>query len=1092
MAVSKKTKQTSKKTHRTFHNELVLNQWLMSLFYKDLAGFSTILGNLEGLSETGQTRFFEAIVQGLVNTDKVSEADLRRYDLNIIQHWQRITEKRNQRQQTGVVLEMKYFQYLTLLFTEIYLDWYFNRQERLIAELNRFLADRAIQSKSDKSVPVFQNYIPEDLNKIAYWNATGSGKTLLMHVNILQYQHYADTALSIFLLTPNEGLSQQHLEELQASDFDAMLFDKQKGVGLYQHAVQIIDIHKLAEKSGDKTVAVSSFEGRNKLVLVDEGHRGMSGAQWLNLRNQLIGDGFAFEYSATFGQAVKKEGKTVEALKNALLKKKGELDWQDELNLRQQSIFENYAKSILFDYSYKYFYGDGYGKESLILNLDGDYLEQGDNDKKYFVAGLLAFYQQLYLFSKNEQSLSQIYHIEKPLWVFVGSKVNDDDSDVLLVLKYIAYFLNHPDIAKGWLAELLEGRAFLDKSGQPIFRNRFLGLGDWKDDVDGLYNDILKQVFNSESPQRLQLTNLKKAGGELALQVGKADYFGVINIGDDSKFFKMATEQTEFDCENDEFSDGLFGKLNEKSNPLQLLIGSKKFSEGWSSWRVSTMGLLNIGKSEGPQVIQLFGRGVRLKGKYFSLKRTKQGDPLAKSLQLNTLETLNIFGVRANYIQQFREYLKEEEIETEDEVLELCFDTKPRLPANPLKTLRLKAEYKDNRLLGFKRQQAVELYEIPAKWQGKLKKIEVVLDLYPRLEALSTTESIKTDIDVRNEGKLNATLFAMFDWDKIYLDLLKLKLQKTWFNLRLNREKVRQFVENNSDWYRLYIPQAELAINDFGAVAKQQKILQELLALYTEQFYQRLKSAYENEYYELVDVDSNNGSFIDQYTFTLNKEDSYNSEEKLIELEQLIRTDKLAEALKWQAPFNELHAIVFPSHLYQPLFRLEKGEGLPLTLAPIGLNEGEAEFVQALQHAEQTKQLEKWIGNRSLYLLRNAANKNRGLGFALAGNFYPDFLLWVVDNQAGKQWLSFVDPKGIRNLNEYDPKFGLHQEVKELEGKLNNPQLSLSAFILSVTKQQDLINLAHKTEEEFAEQHILFMSQENYLQRMFELMLGDE
>ena len=51
------------------------------------------------------------------------------------------------------------------------------------------------------------------LNKLAFWMATGSGKTLLMHANILQYRH----ALTrhgrhrelnrILLLTPNEGLS---------------------------------------------------------------------------------------------------------------------------------------------------------------------------------------------------------------------------------------------------------------------------------------------------------------------------------------------------------------------------------------------------------------------------------------------------------------------------------------------------------------------------------------------------------------------------------------------------------------------------------------------------------------------------------------------------------------------------------------------------------------------------------------------------------------------------------------------------------------------------------------------------------------------
>jgi hypothetical protein len=51
--------------------------------------------------------------------------------------------------------------------------------------------------------------------------------------------------------------------------------------------------------------------------------------------------------------------------------------------------------------------------------------------------------------------------------------------------------------------------------------------------------------------------------------------------------------------------------LNNKDSQLHVLIGSRKFTEGWSSWRVSTMGLLNMGKGEGSQIIQLFGRGVR-------------------------------------------------------------------------------------------------------------------------------------------------------------------------------------------------------------------------------------------------------------------------------------------------------------------------------------------------------------------------------------------------------------------------------------------------------------------------------------------------
>lgn len=69
------------------------------------------------------------------------------------------------------------------------------------------------------------------------------------------------------------------------------------------------------------------------------------------------------------------------------------------------------------------------------------------------------------------------------------------------------------------------------------------------------------------------------------------------------------------------------------------------------------MGLLNIGKKEGSQIIQLFGRGVRLKGKSLSLKRSAALEG-AHPKHIRLLETLNIFAVRVNYMAQFRDYLE--------------------------------------------------------------------------------------------------------------------------------------------------------------------------------------------------------------------------------------------------------------------------------------------------------------------------------------------------------------------------------------------------------------------------------------------------
>ena len=134
---------------------------------------------------------------------------------------------------------------------------------------------------------------------------------------------------------------------------------------------------KLAEDSGRKTVAADAFEGNN-LVLVDEGHRGSSSeiGAWMTRRAQLCERGFSFEYSATFGQAIKPGS----------------------------SLMGQYAKAILFDYSYRYFYRDGYGKEHRILNLK----EERDEEQRqlYLTGCLLAFLQQLRAFDNDRGEVS--------------------------------------------------------------------------------------------------------------------------------------------------------------------------------------------------------------------------------------------------------------------------------------------------------------------------------------------------------------------------------------------------------------------------------------------------------------------------------------------------------------------------------------------------------------------------------------------------------------------------------------------------------------------------------------------------------------
>ncbi len=84
-----------------------------------MQGLKNRLGEdrFEGIHEDGQSLFFHELSNYLFEVDLIDLDELRRYDLNIVQHWQQITEHRNRKEDT--VLNMKYFQYLSLLFTEI-------------------------------------------------------------------------------------------------------------------------------------------------------------------------------------------------------------------------------------------------------------------------------------------------------------------------------------------------------------------------------------------------------------------------------------------------------------------------------------------------------------------------------------------------------------------------------------------------------------------------------------------------------------------------------------------------------------------------------------------------------------------------------------------------------------------------------------------------------------------------------------------------------------------------------------------------------------------------------------------------------------
>ena len=85
------------------------------------------------------------------------------------------------------VFRFKYFQWLALLFTELYLDALTDQPAALRRKLNAFF----LKEKARGALPgTMTEFTEDDLRRIAFFMATGSGKTLLLHSHIRQLSHY--------------------------------------------------------------------------------------------------------------------------------------------------------------------------------------------------------------------------------------------------------------------------------------------------------------------------------------------------------------------------------------------------------------------------------------------------------------------------------------------------------------------------------------------------------------------------------------------------------------------------------------------------------------------------------------------------------------------------------------------------------------------------------------------------------------------------------------------------------------------------------------------------------------------------------------
>jgi hypothetical protein len=1032
----------SSQKYTRLEQRLVLLAWLNSLL--GYASNRDLLANCkevaEGFSSDGHSHFYHYLL-ARGNKVRINEEDLARYDENIRAHVASINRHRPE------PITLRYFQYLAALYTEIVLDRLFNHKAQLLADLNAFVAERNMQKVPGEARD--ESFTDYDLTKLAYWMATGSGKTLIMHLNYHQFLHYNTNPLdNILLITPNEGLSEQHLRELEASGIPARRFDlNTSGLFLsHPNEVQVIEITKLVEekRGGGESVPVEAFEGRN-LIFVDEGHKGVGGAAWRKYRTALGEMGFTFEYSATFGQALNATG-------------------DDELT-------KEYGKAIVFDYSYRYFYGDGFGKDFRILNLQDT--ERTDQTETLLMGNLLSFYEQLRVYEDKKERMRP-YNLEKPLWAFVGSTVNavysenkKKRSDVLTVVRFLHKVLQDRAWAAREINNLVQERSGLMSSdGHDVFEGQFPYLRHLSVTPDVLYTDILQRVFHTSVGGGLHLAIIRSSNGEIGLKAaGADDYFGLIYIGDTSAFINLVKEQApEITVEEDVIGGSLFADINRPDSHIYILIGAKKFMEGWNSWRVSNMGLLNIGRNEGSQIIQLFGRGVRLKGKDFTLKRSL-ALPGTHPEHIALLETLNVFSVRANYMTQFQEYLIREGVEIEPEI-SLSIPIQLNEPA-------MKERLMVPRLPAGKQFTA----EAPLFLEPDTG-IHIRLDLsYIVHTVVSASGGVATK-QVRSgvEIKIPKETLMLVDWTQVYLDLVAYKQRKGWTNLVIQPDKPRQIIEQVP--YELIADEELVRPRTFAERMRLQEAVQALIRKYADAFYRRQRERWETQAMEYQPLDEKDPNLYINPKDSSETQASYvvtipSSQQQLAnEIRELLEE---AERLYKQED-DKLPRIYFDRHLYLPLLVEKIGQ---YKSVPPALKESEARFVRDLKaYWEQVK--DQSLNGKKIFLLRNLS-RGRGIGFFEENGFYPDFILWTLEEN--RQRVVFIEPHGMLHARAYihDEKARLHEKLPmlamEIAKRSDRYDVELDAYIISATPF-DVLRPRYDDgtwdRKKFSDRHILF------------------
>jgi len=506
------------------------------------------------------------------------------------------------------------------------------------------------------------------INRMSFWMATGSGKTLVIVklLELLGYlmQNNKIPKKNILFLTYREDLIDQfkrHVNEFNQDNyyrinlFDLKDYDSHKqnpfltygsNIDVYYYRSDLI-----SDEKKDKIIDFSNYDNKGDwYILLDEAHKGDKQDSKRQMFYSILSrNGFMFNFSATF------------------------------TDIRDYVI-------CVYNFNLAKFIASGYGKHIYISRENIKALEDKENtidiEKQKILLKIFALQTAINISLESVRKMrNDLYH--KPLMLTLVNSVNTEDSDLELFFKEVGKIASgnwNNDIFNTAKTELIEELSSKDAKFEFEGFKLEPNIVQIIDKVN--FKEILKYIFNSETTGKIEVLKMPSNKQELIFKLATSTSpFALMKIGDITEWLK--NKLTEYEISEKFENESVFKEIN-NSDDINILMGSRSFYEGWDSNRPNIVLFINIGSTDAKKfVLQSIGRGVRIEPIVNKRKRllSLYNDriieaKLFESLKSNVqpLETLFVFGTKADDLEKVVDTLKQEE---HDELIGDLFEINP-------------------------------------------------------------------------------------------------------------------------------------------------------------------------------------------------------------------------------------------------------------------------------------------------------------------------------------------------------------------------------------------------------------------------------